>query len=327
MTPKIAVTREVFQEVLDHLAQHFEVAHNQDDEPCTPDRLASLLKDKQGALTTIVDRVDETLLEQCPKLKAVCNIAVGTDNIDLSACTRRGVMATNTPGVLDDTTADFTFALMLAAARRVTEAEAALRAGQWQRWQLKQFLGVDVHGATLGLIGMGRIGQAVARRARGFDMRIIYHNRHRLDADTEAGCGATYAGRDELLDQADFVVLLVRYSPATHHLIGAGELSLMKRSAILINVARGVVDDAALIAALRDGTIAAAGLDVYENEPKLHPGFLALKNVVLTPHIASSSTATRKRMAMTAAENLIAALTGKTPPNLLNPDALKFVRE
>ena len=323
MKPKIAVTREVFQEVLDLLAEHFDVTHNQADEPCSADYLVAQLADKAGVLTTMTDRVDDALLARCPNLKAVCNIAVGHNNIDLAACTRRGVMATNTPGVLDATTADFAFALMLAAARRVTEAEASLRAGEWHRWKLKQFLGVDVNGATLGIIGMGRIGQAVARRARGFDMRVIYHNRQPLDAETEAACNAIYMGMTDLLKQADFVVLLVPYSPETHHLIGAEALSRMKKSGILINIARGgVVDDRALIAALKDGTIAAAGLDVFENEPKLNQGFLTLKNVVLTPHIASSSAATRKRMAMTAADNLIAALTGKRPPNLMNPEVL-----
>ena len=328
MKQKIAVTREVFQEVLDHLAEHFDVTHNQADEVYSPDRLAHLLRDKAGVLTTIADRVDQALLSHCAQLKVVCNIAVGYNNIDLPACTRHGVMATNTPGVLDATTADFAFALMLAAARRVPEAEASLRAGEWQRWKLKQFLGVDVNGATLGIIGMGRIGQAVARRARGFDMRVVYHNRQPLDAATEATCNAIYMDMPDLLKQADFVVLLVPYSTATHHLIGAEALARMKKSGILINVARGgVVDDAALVAALKNGTIAAAGLDVFENEPRLNPAFLLLKNVVLTPHIASSSVAMRKRMAMTAADNLITALTGGTPANLLNPDALKFVRK
>jgi len=228
-------------------------------------------------------------------------------------------MVTNTPGVLDETTADLVWTLLLAAARRLTEVEAYLRNGEWTGWYLKQLLGTDVHHATLGIIGMGRIGQAIARRARGFDMQVLYHNRKRLDPAVEAALDARYAGMDELLASADFVVLQVPYSPATHHLIGAEQLAKMKPTAILINAARGgVVDDAALIDALSRGTIHAAGLDVFENEPNLNAGFLALKNVVLAPHIGSSTHATRLAMAMTAARNLAAALSGRTPPNLVN---------
>ncbi|HVK56827.1 MAG TPA: D-glycerate dehydrogenase [Burkholderiales bacterium] len=319
MKPKIAVTREVFQETLDRLSQHFDVSDNQTDKILTPTDLANLLHDKVGALTALTDPIDESLLLKCPRLKAVCNIAVGYNNIDVPACTKRRVMVTNTPGVLDATTADFAFALLLATARRVTEAEASLRRGEWERWKLKQFLGADVHGATLGIIGMGRIGQVVAHRSRGFDMRVIYHNRNRLDPATESAFNAGYADMETLLGTADFVLLMAPYSPATHHLIGAPQLALMKRSAIIINMARGgIVDDAALIVALKNRAIAGAGLDVYENEPQLNPEFLTLKNVVLTPHIGSSSEATRKKMAMTAAENLIAALTGGTPANLVN---------
>ncbi|MFA7096620.1 MAG: D-glycerate dehydrogenase [Gammaproteobacteria bacterium] len=322
MKQKILVTREVFPEVLDYLAAHFDVTSNQADVIMSPAQLAEMLADKDGAVITLSERIDAALLSRCPRLKAVCNIAVGYNNIDLEACTAHGVMATNTPGVLDETTADFTWALILATARRVVESGAALRAGQWHGWKLKQFLGLDVHGATLGILGMGRIGQAVARRAQGFGMRVLYHNRNRLDAAIEASCRATYVSKEELLREADIVTLNVPYTPATHHLIDAPELALMKPQAILINVARGgVVNDAALIAALREGRIAGAGLDVFENEPALHPGFLELENVVLTPHIASASTATRMRMAMLAAENLVAALTTGRPPNLLNPVA------
>jgi lactate dehydrogenase-like 2-hydroxyacid dehydrogenase len=238
------------------------------------------------------------------------------------ASTARGVMVTNTPGVLDDSTADLAFTLILATARRLTEAEAYVRAGQWQGWHLKQMLGVDVHHATLGIIGMGRIGQQIARRASGFKMRVLYHNRNRWPADVEKWLNAEYVGKEQLLAQSDFVVLQIPYSPATHHYIGAAELKQMKPTAILINSTRGgVVDDAALVDALKNGTIRAAGLDVFENEPKLHPGFLELKNVVLAPHVGSSTEATRRAMAMTAAKNAVAALTGATPPNLLNPAA------
>jgi len=222
--------------------------------------------------------------------------------------------------VLDASTADFTWALILATARRVTESEAWLRAGQWSGWKLKQFLGTDVHHATLGILGMGRIGQAVARRARGFDMTVLYHNTRRLSEEVEKSCHAAYVSMDELLARADILTLHMPYSPATHHIIGAKELARMKSTAILINAARGgVVDDQALIEALQQGRIGGAGLDVFENEPKLDPRFLDFKNVVLTPHIASSSETTRRNMAMLAAENLVAALTTGKPPNLLNP--------
>jgi gluconate 2-dehydrogenase len=320
MKTKVLVTREVFDEVLEYLSQYFDVTSNPSDVPLDPDTLASKLSDKQGALITLSDRIDPALLSRCPNLRAVCNIAVGYNNIDLEACRKARVMATNTPGVLDDTTGDFAWALILATARRLTEAEAYLRNGQWQGWKLKQFLGLDVHHATLGIIGLGRIGQVVARRAVGFEMKIIYHDVRRVPPEIEQACRASFATKEELLGQADIVTIHVPYSAATHHLIGKQELERMKPTAILINASRGgIVEDVALIEALRNGKIAGAGLDVFENEPKLNPGFLDLKNVVLAPHIASSSKATRLKMAMLAAENLVAALTGGPPPNLLNP--------
>jgi gluconate 2-dehydrogenase len=320
MKPKVLVTREVFDDVLDSLRVHFEVTANQADKAFSPEALAQALADKDGAITVLTDRIDEALLAQCPKLKAVCNIAVGYNNFDLKAMSAHGVVGTNTPGVLDAATADFTWALILATARRLTEAEAWLRAGEWRGWKLKQFLGKDVRGATLGIVGMGRIGQAVALRARGFDMPVLYHSRTRLSAALERECNASFAGLDDLLARADIVTLHTPYSPATHHLIGAAQLARMKPDAILIHAARGgVVDDAALIQALKTGRLAAAGLDVFENEPRLDPAFLTLKNVVLAPHIASATTATRRNMAMLAARNLIAALTTGKPPNLLNP--------
>jgi gluconate 2-dehydrogenase len=271
-------------------------------------------------MTTLVDRVDAKLLSCCPKLKAVCNIAVGFNNIDLAACSQAGVMATNTPGVLDDSTADFTWALILSTARRVVESDAHVRDGQWKGWYLKQFLGADVHHATLGILGFGRIGRRVARRALGFDMTVLYHDAQKADADIERSCNAAFVSMDELLARADILTIHVPYAPATHHLVSARELSKMRPGAILIHAARGgVVDDAALVEALKSGRPAGAGLDVYENEPALNPAFLTMKNVVLTPHIASSSAATRHAMAMLAAQNLVAALTTGKPPNLLNP--------
>jgi glyoxylate/hydroxypyruvate/2-ketogluconate reductase len=318
--PKVLVTREVFDEVLDYLGREFEVESNQPDTPIEPHALAERLAAKAGVMCALTDRIDAGVIARAPALKAVCNIAVGYNNIDVGACDARGIMVTNTPGVLDETTADLVWALMLATARRLTEAEAYLRNGEWSGWYLKQLLGVDVHHATLGIIGMGRIGQAIARRAAGFEMKLLYHNRNRLGAALEESLRARYVALAELLGGADFVVLQVPYSAATHHLIGARELAAMKPSAILINAARGgVVDDNALIEALADGTIRAAGLDVFENEPAFNPKFLGLRNVVLAPHIGSSTRATRLAMAMTAARNLVAALRGEMPPNLVNP--------
>lgn len=319
MKQKVFVTREVFDDVLDYLRTHFDVSDNQSDVVLSSEALAQQLSDKDGAITALTDRIDAALLAKAPRLKAVCNVAVGYNNIDVVACKARGVMVTNTPGVLDDATADFTWTLILATARRLTEAEAWLRAGHWKGWKLRQFLGADVRGATLGIVGMGRIGQAVARRARGFDMTVIYHNRHRVEDEIERELNAQYVGFEELLARSDIVTLNVPYSSATHHLIGRAQLARMKPSAILVNVARGgVVDDQALVSALKAGHIAAAGLDVYENEPKFLPELLELKNVVLAPHIASCTESTRRKMAMTAARNLVAALTTGKPPNLVH---------
>ncbi|MFS0754079.1 D-glycerate dehydrogenase [Noviherbaspirillum sp. 1P10PC] len=325
MKPSILVARAVFPEVIERLRQHFDVEDNQEDKVYTADELASRLQGKDGMFSTLSERVDQALLASCPQLKAVCNMAVGYNNIDVDAASRAGVVVTNTPDVLNETTADFGWALLMAAARRITEAEQWLRDGKWQKWRYDSFVGADLHGATLGIIGMGRIGQAIARRSTGFGMQVIYHNRSRLAPELEAQANhARYVGREELLREADHVVLVLPYSPALHHTIGEAEIALMKPTAVLVNIARGgIVDDAALIRALRERRIAAAGLDVYENEPALNPDFLTLTNVVLTPHIASASVATRLAMANCAADNLIAALTGAVPPNLLNPEATK----
>ena len=322
--PKVLVTREVFDETLAYLREHAEVDSNQDDVALTPDELATRLADKAAVVCSLTDRIDAALLGRCPKLRVVANIAVGYNNIDVPACTARGIVATNTPGVLDDSTADLAWTLMLGAARRITEVERYVRAGQWKGWRLKQWLGTDVHHATLGIVGMGRIGQTIARRAAGFEMRVLYHNRKRVPQEIERKLNATHVDLDTLFRESDFVVLQVPYSPQTHHMIGAPELAKMKSTAILINSTRGgVVDDEALVAALKRGTIRAAGLDVFENEPNLNPGFLALDNVVLAPHVGSSTEATRRAMAMTAAENAVAGLRGERPPNLINPEAIK----
>jgi len=251
-------------------------------------------------------------------------MAVGHNNIDLPACTAAGVLVSNAPDVLTETTADFGFALMMATARRITESEHFLRAGQWTHWAYDMFAGADVHGATLGVLGMGRIGQAIARRgALGFAMQVAYHNRSRLDAEVEQQLGARWVDLPTLLRSADHLVIVVPYSPASHHLVGAAELALMKPTATLTNIERGgVVDDAALAAALRARRIAAAGLDVFEGEPQVHPDLLAVPNVVLTPHIASASLRTRRAMADLAAANLLALFTGGAPPTALNPQVL-----
>jgi gluconate 2-dehydrogenase len=317
---KIVITRRIFRELVEDLGRRYEVVHNDEDRPWPPEELAQKLQGAGGAMATVMDRFDEPILARCPQLRVISNIAVGYNNIDVPACTKRGIRVTNTPGVLDDTTADLTWALVMATARRIAEADAYVRRGDWKiAFGVQYFLGQDIHHATLGIIGMGRIGQAVARRARGFDMQVLYNNRSRLAAADEERLGARYVERGELLAQSDFVVVMAPYSAATHHLIGAPEIAAMKPTAILVNSARGgVVDDAALVAALRDKRIAGAGLDVFEGEPRLDPGYLSLPNVVLTPHIGSASRATRIVMCNTAADDMSAVLEGRDPPNPVN---------
>jgi len=305
--PAVLVARAVFPEILAYLQQHFEVTSNQDDVAWTPAELIAQLQGKQGAFTTGSQRIDAALLAACPQLKICANMAVGYNNFDLGAMTAAGVKATNTPDVLTETTADFGFALIMATARRMAESEHYLRAGLWKSWRYDMFAGSDVHGSTLGILGMGRIGQGIAKRgANGFGMNVIYHNRSRLDAATEAACGAAYVSKTELLRMADHLILVLPYSPEAHHLIGATELAQMKPTATLVNIARGgIVDDAALAQALKNRVIAAAGLDVYEGEPAVHPDLLTVPNVVLTPHIASATLPTRMAMAQLAADNLV----------------------
>jgi len=318
---RILVTRQIFPEVIAALRERFEVEHNDDDRLWPTEELARRLVDKQGVLATVMDRIDEAMLAGSPQLKVVSNIAVGTNNVDIAACTKRGIRGTNTPVVLNETTADLAFALILASARRIAEGDAMVRRGDWKvAFAMQSPLGTDVHHATLGIIGMGRIGQAIARRALGFDMKIVYSNRNRLpEADEAKLGGATWMAMPELLRTADFVLPMLPYSPAVHHIIGAKEIALMKPTAILINPARGgIVDDAALVEALRANRIAGAGLDVFEGEPKVNPGYVDLPNVVLTPHIGSATRATRLAMCETAAANLTAALAGRCPPNLVN---------
>ena len=310
---RVLVTRAVFPETIEKLKQHFDVEANQDDVEWTPGQLIARLQGKQGAFTTGSVKIDEALLAACPGLKICANMAVGYNNFDIDAMTRHGVMATNAPDVLTETTADFGFALMMATARRITESEHYLRRGEWRKWSFDMFAGSDIHGATLGILGMGRIGQGIAQRgALGFGMKVIYHNRSRLEPALEAACKARYVSKEELLKTADHLVLVLPYSPASHHAIGAAELAQMKPTATLVNLARGgIVDDAALAEALRTKVIAAAGLDVFEGEPAVHPALLTVPNVVLTPHIASATIPTRRAMADLAADNLISFLTGQ----------------
>jgi glyoxylate/hydroxypyruvate/2-ketogluconate reductase len=323
--PKILVTRAVFPEVIAKLEQHFDVEHNQQaDEIWSKEQISQKLKDKAGAFTTGGDRIDGDVIAAATQLKICANMAVGYNNFDVPAMTARGILATNTPDVLTETTADFGFALVMAIARRVTESEHYLRAGKWTRWSYDMFAGSDVHGSTLGILGMGRIGQGIAKRgAHGFGMNVIYNNRSRLAPGVEAQCKARYVSKEELLKTADHLVLVLPYSPESHHAIGAAEIALMKPTANLINIARGgIVDDAALAKALREKRIAGAGLDVYEGEPKLNPDLLTLDNVVLTPHIASATVPTRKAMAHLAADNLIAFFVNGKPLTPLNPEVL-----
>jgi gluconate 2-dehydrogenase len=288
-------------------------------------QLIERLRGKRGGFTTGSERIDAEVLDACPSLRVVANMAVGYNNFDLPACTARGVLVTNAPGVLTETTADLGFALMMATARRFSEAERFLRSGQWAKWRYDLLTGSEVHGATLGILGMGRIGQAIARRgALGFGMKVIYHNRSRLPEADERPLGARHVDKATLLRESDHLILVLPYTPANRHAIGVPELALMKPSATLTNIARGgIVDDAALAVALRERRIAGAGLDVFENEPQVHPTLLELPNVVLLPHIGSATEATRRRMVGIAVENLITALTGGTPPTPVNPEVLR----
>jgi lactate dehydrogenase-like 2-hydroxyacid dehydrogenase len=316
---KIVISRRIFPALVDELKTRYAVVDNQADASWSAAQLAAHLADADGALVTAGEKVDAALLARCPRLKVASNIAVGFNNLDLSACTAAGVAATNTPDVLNEATADHAWALLLAAARRIGEAERWLRSGHWKRWEFEMLMGAELHGTTLGIVGMGRIGRAIARRARGFDMKVVYNNRTRLPATQEDG--ATWMDLGSLLKTADHLILVVPYSQATHHLIGAPQLALMKPTAVLVNIARGgVVDDAALIDALKSGRLAAVGLDVFENEPQLNPGLLGLDNAVLTPHIASSTRATRNAMARLAIDNLDHVLAGRRPAALLNPE-------
>ncbi|SDV50960.1 2-hydroxyacid dehydrogenase [Chitinasiproducens palmae] len=326
MTDKVLVTRRVAPEALAKLRRFVEqVDVHEGNTALSEAELIERVGDATGLLVP-GDVISAAVVAAAPRLRAVAAVSVGYNNLDIGAMNARGILATNTPDVLTDTTADLGWALMMATARRVTEAEHYLRAGRWREWQADLLLGQDVHHSTLGIIGMGRIGQAIARRARGFDMNVLYHNRSRLDEAVERSLAAEWVAKDELFRRADHVVVVVPYSPATRHLIGTAELALMKPTATLTNIARGgVVDEEALLAVLRDRRIAGAGLDVFEGEPDFRKGFLDLDNVVLLPHIGSASAATRFKMADLAVDNLIAALNlgphAGRPAHVVNPEA------
>ncbi|TWI04709.1 gluconate 2-dehydrogenase [Luteimonas cucumeris] len=321
--PRVWVSQPLFDDIVARLDRYFEVAATHAVADHSPAAIARALREADGALVTLNDPVGAAEIAQASRLRAVANVGVGYNNLDVAALQARGIVATNTPDVLTETTADFGFALMMAAARRITEAERWLRDGQWRGWAFHSLLGAEIHGTTLGILGMGRIGQGIARRAGGFGMRVLYHNRSRLPEAIENECRAAYVDYETLFAQADHVVLVLPYSAQNHHRIDAATLARMKPTATLTNIARGgLIDEAALADALASGRLAAAGLDVFEGEPQVDPRLLALRNVVLTPHIASGSLATRRAMVSLAVDNLIAALgfgpeAGK-PPNVIS---------
>lgn len=325
MRPKIFLTRQLPTETMEFLGRESELTFNPDDRVLSKDEIITGVAGVDGLLCLLTDVIDDDVLAANPGLKVVANYAVGFNNIDVAAATARKIPVTNTPGVLTDSTADLTFALILATARRIVEGDRLMRTKSWTGWAPLQLLGGDVTGRTLGLIGMGRIGQAVARRAIGFDMNVLYWNRTRLPEIDEAKHGLTYAEIDAVLSQSDFVSMHVAMTDETHHLIGRDRLALMKSSATIINTARGpIIDEAALVDALSSGTIASAGLDVYEHEPRLHPGLSELDNVVILPHLGSATIGTRTQMGMMAANNCLMACRGEVPPNLVNPKALEY---
>jgi glyoxylate reductase len=320
MAANVFVTQRVPGPAVEMLRERFEVRYRDEEGALPAEQLRAAVAEVDGLLCLLTDKINQELLEAAPRLRIAANMAVGYDNIDVAAATRQKVAVTNTPGVLTETTADLAFALILGAMRRLGEAERYLREGRWQFWSATLLLGADVYGKTLGIVGMGAIGKAVARRAQGFAMPILYHNRSRDEA-AEQELGARYVGLEELLREADVVSLHMPYKPETHHLINAERLRTMKPTAFLVNTARGsVVDEAALAEALHAGTIAGAGIDVFEHEPTIHPRLLEAPNALLVPHIGSASVETRSKMATTAAQNILALLSGERPPNLLNPE-------
>jgi glyoxylate reductase len=321
--PKVLATRPLFPAAQEILNADCDVEYWTPEERISRDELLRKVKDKEGLVCLLTEKVDTALLNAAPKLRIAANVAVGYDNIDVDACTKRSIVATNTPGVLDETTADFAWALMMAVARRIGEGEALARSGKWKGWDLDQLVGTDVWGKTLGIVGFGRIGKAMARRALGFKMKVVYADAVRAPEAAEKELNATHRGMDDLLAESDFVSVHVPLLPETRGLFDAQRFSKMKPTAFFINTARGaVVDEAALVHALENEKIAGAALDVYEKEPLIHPG-LKRPNVVLAPHLASASIETRTKMACIAAENVVALFKGQRPANMLNPEVFK----
>lgn len=322
--PSVLVTKRIFPEAIELLERYCEVDYEATDDGLPAEQLLRRARGKQAIVSQLTDKFTADVINQLQGIRVIANVAVGYDNVDLDAATRAGILVTNTPDVLTDTTADLAFGLLLAAARRVVEGHQFVHSGQWKNWAIDLLAGYDVHHKTLGIVGFGRIGRAVARRALGFSMQILYYDLERAPAEVEQELDARYVSLEELLRNSDFVSIHVPLNSNTRHLIGARELGLMKPTAILINTARGpVIDEEALVRALREGIIAGAGLDVFENEPRVHPGLLELRQVVLTPHIGSASIETRRKMCLMAVENALAALRGERPPNLVNPEAWK----
>ena len=322
MKPSVLVTKRIYPEAIDYLQQHVELDYAATDDGLSAEELRERIRGKQAVVSQLTDKFPAAVIDALEGVRIIANVAVGFDNIDVAAATRRGILVTNTPEVLTDTTADFAFTLLMAAARRVVEGHRFIHSGQWTKWRIDLLVGQDVHHRTLGIFGMGRIGQAVARRGTGFSMRILYHDAVRAPEGVERELGAEFVSAERLLRESDFVSLHVPLAAHTRHMIGAEQLRMMKPTAILVNTSRGpVVDEAALAEALEQRVIAGAGLDVFENEPQVHPTLLKLDNVVLAPHIASASVDTRRKMSMMAAENAVAALEGRRPANLLNAEA------
>ena len=321
MKPGILVTRHVYPEAIAILEAAGDISYNDSSAGLSAEELRAAAAGKRAVVCQLTDRIDAALMDAASDLQVIANVAVGFDNIDIPAATERGIVVTNTPGVLTDTTADLAFTLLLAAARRIAEADRFLRAGRWHQWEIDLLCGHDIHGHTLGILGLGRIGQGMARRAGGFDMRVVYHDMHRATPEQEREWGIEYVDKETLFGESDFLSIHVPLTRETRHLVGAAELERMKPTAVLVNTARGpVVDEKALADALESGRIASAGLDVFEAEPQVEARLLALENVVLVPHIGSASIKTRTRMCTMAAENAAAVVGGQKPANPVNSE-------
>ncbi len=321
MKPSVLITKRIFPEAIDYISQYCEIDYEETDDGLPAAELLPRAAGKQALVSQLTDKFTPEVIAQLSGVRIISNVAVGFDNINVPAATEAGILVSNTPDVLTDTTADFAFTLLLATARRLIEGYNYLRDGKWKKWAMDLLVGQDVHHRTLGIIGLGRIGRAVARRAGGFSMRVLYSDVQRAPEDVEKELRAEFVPLDDLLRESDFVSVHVPLSDSTRGMIGAREFGLMKSTAILVNTSRGpVVDEAAVVEALRSGTIAGAGLDVFEKEPEVHPGLLDLPQAVLAPHIASASVDTRRKMSMMAVENAVAALQGQRPPNLVNPE-------